>query len=42
MTERTRFGVRTEARCPAIASPGAELVAIDQKTGYKWLQVVGP
>ena len=36
------MGVISEAGCPAIADPGAEVVAIAQKKGYKVVPLVGP
>jgi 16S rRNA (cytidine1402-2'-O)-methyltransferase len=36
------LGVISEAGCPAIADPGAEVVAIAQKNGYKVVPLVGP
>ena len=36
------IGVVSEAGCPAIADPGADVVAIAQKTGYKVVPLVGP
>ena len=35
-------GVISDAGCPAIADPGADLVAIAQRRGYKVFQLVGP
>lgn len=35
-------GVISEAGCPAIADPGADVVAIAQKKGYKVVPLVGP
>ena len=35
-------GVISEAGCPAIADPGADIVAIAQKRGYKVIPLVGP
>lgn len=36
------MGVMSEAGCPAIADPGAQVVAIAQKEGYKVEPLVGP
>ncbi len=36
------MGVISEAGCPAIADPGAEIVKIAQKKGYKVVPLVGP
>lgn len=35
-------GVISEAGCPAIADPGADVVAIAQRDGYKVVPLVGP
>lgn len=35
-------GVISEAGCPAVADPGADVVAIAQKKGYKVVPLVGP
>lgn len=35
-------GIISEAGCPAIADPGADVVAIAQRTGYKVVPLVGP
>ncbi|MDE6812832.1 MAG: SAM-dependent methyltransferase, partial [Duncaniella sp.] len=35
-------GVISEAGCPAIADPGADLVAIAQERGYEVVPLVGP
>lgn len=35
-------GVISEAGCPAIADPGADVVAIAQRKGYKVIPLVGP
>ncbi|MCQ2576482.1 MAG: SAM-dependent methyltransferase [Treponema sp.] len=35
-------GIISEAGCPAIADPGADVVAIAQKKGYKVVPLVGP
>ncbi|MCQ2350418.1 MAG: SAM-dependent methyltransferase [Paludibacteraceae bacterium] len=36
------MGVISEAGCPAVADPGADVVAIAQKRGYKVVPLVGP
>ena len=36
------MGVISEAGCPAIADPGADIVQIAQKKGYKVMPLVGP
>ncbi|MEN6589033.1 MAG: SAM-dependent methyltransferase [Proteiniphilum sp.] len=36
------IGVISEAGCPAIADPGADVVAIAQQNGYKVVPLVGP
>ena len=36
------MGVISEAGCPAIADPGADVVAIAQQRGYKVVPLVGP
>jgi 16S rRNA (cytidine1402-2'-O)-methyltransferase len=35
-------GIISEAGCPAIADPGADIVAIAQRKGYKIVPLVGP
>lgn len=35
-------GVISEAGCPAVADPGADLVAVAQRKGYKVVPLVGP
>lgn len=35
-------GVLSDAGCPAVADPGADLVAIAQRKGYKVFPLVGP
>ena len=35
-------GIISEAGCPAVADPGADVVAIAQKRGYKVVPLVGP
>lgn len=36
------MGVMSEAGCPAVADPGADVVAIAQRKGYKVIPLVGP
>lgn len=36
------IGVISEAGCPAVADPGADVVAIAQQQGYKVVPLVGP
>ena len=36
------IGIISEAGCPAIADPGADVVAIAQRKGYKVVPLVGP
>ncbi|MDE5573362.1 MAG: SAM-dependent methyltransferase [Muribaculaceae bacterium] len=36
------MGVISEAGCPAVADPGADVVAIAQQRGYKVVPLVGP
>jgi 16S rRNA (cytidine1402-2'-O)-methyltransferase len=36
------MGIISEAGCPAIADPGADVVAIAQRKGYKVVPLVGP
>ncbi|MFA6642987.1 MAG: SAM-dependent methyltransferase, partial [Bacteroidales bacterium] len=42
MKSGNSMGVISEAGCPAIADPGAEVVAITHNTGYKVVPLVGP
>ena len=35
-------GIISEAGCPAVADPGADIVAIAQRKGYKVVPLVGP
>jgi 16S rRNA (cytidine1402-2'-O)-methyltransferase len=42
MKSGNNMGVISEAGCPAIADPGAEVVAIAQQKGYKVIPLVGP
>lgn len=42
MNQGYDMGVISEAGCPAIADPGADVVAIAQKNGYKVVPLVGP
>jgi 16S rRNA (cytidine1402-2'-O)-methyltransferase len=36
------MGVLSEAGCPAVADPGADLVAVAQRRGFKVVPLVGP
>lgn len=36
------IGVISEAGCPAVADPGADLVAVAQRRGYRVVPLVGP
>lgn len=42
LTSGEPVGVISEAGCPAIADPGADLVAIAQERGYEVVPLVGP
>ncbi|WP_329905132.1 SAM-dependent methyltransferase [Porphyromonas pogonae] len=42
LSEGKSVGVISEAGCPAIADPGADVVAIAQDKGYEVLPLVGP
>jgi 16S rRNA (cytidine1402-2'-O)-methyltransferase len=42
MAKGESVGVISEAGCPAIADPGADVVAIAQKKGYDVMPLVGP
>lgn len=42
MTRGESIGVISEAGCPAIADPGADLVAVAQSRGFKVVPLVGP
>lgn len=42
LKEGKHVGVISEAGCPAIADPGADIVAIAQQKGYKVVPLVGP
>ncbi|MCM1076060.1 MAG: SAM-dependent methyltransferase [Bacteroides sp.] len=42
LAEGKPIGVISEAGCPAIADPGADLVAIAQEKGYDVVPLVGP
>lgn len=42
MSKGESVGVISEAGCPAVADPGADVVAIAQKKGYKVVPLVGP
>lgn len=42
LAEGEHVGVVSEAGCPAIADPGADIVAIAQRRGYPVVPLVGP
>jgi len=42
LEEGESVGVISEAGCPAVADPGADVVAIAQRKGYKVVPLVGP
>lgn len=42
MAQGRSIGVISEAGCPAIADPGADIVAIAQRRGYDVVPLVGP
>ncbi len=42
MSEGYGIGIISEAGCPAIADPGADVIAIAQEKGYKVVPLVGP
>ncbi|MDL2281557.1 SAM-dependent methyltransferase [Parabacteroides sp. OttesenSCG-928-G06] len=42
MSRGESIGIISEAGCPAIADPGADIVAIAQQKGYKVVPLVGP
>ena len=42
LEEEKPVGIISEAGCPAIADPGADVVAIAQKKGFKVIPLVGP
>ena len=42
LTRGEAVGVISEAGCPAIADPGADVVAIAQRRGFKVIPLVGP
>ena len=42
LTKGQPVGIISEAGCPAIADPGADVVAIAQGAGYKVIPLVGP
>jgi 16S rRNA (cytidine1402-2'-O)-methyltransferase len=42
MAEGHSIGVISEAGCPAVADPGADLVAVAQRRGYRVMPLVGP
>lgn len=42
MADGHSIGVLSEAGCPAVADPGADLVAVAQRKGYPVVPLVGP
>ena len=42
LSEGNSMGVISEAGCPAVADPGADVVAIAQRRNYKVIPLVGP
>ncbi|MCD8042288.1 MAG: SAM-dependent methyltransferase [Tannerellaceae bacterium] len=42
LSQGTSMGLLSEAGCPAIADPGADIVAIAQRKGYRVVPLVGP
>lgn len=42
LAEGKNIGVLSEAGCPGVADPGAEIVALAQEQGYKVVPLVGP
>ncbi len=42
LAEGSSMGIISEAGCPAIADPGADVVAIAQQRGYNVVPLVGP
>jgi 16S rRNA (cytidine1402-2'-O)-methyltransferase len=42
MKQNVDVGIISEAGCPAIADPGADIVCIAQEKGYKVVPLVGP
>lgn len=42
LSEGNSMGVISEAGCPAVADPGADVVAIAQRKNYKVIPLVGP
>ena len=42
ITKGESVGVISDAGCPAVADPGADLVAIAQRKGYKVFPLIGP
>lgn len=42
LEQGTSMGVMSEAGCPAVADPGADVVAIAQRKGLKVVPLVGP
>lgn len=42
LSDGNDMGIISEAGCPAVADPGADVVAIAQEKGYKVVPLVGP
>jgi len=42
LKEGNSMGIISEAGCPAVADPGAEIVALAHREGYKVVPLVGP
>lgn len=42
ISQGQHVGIISEAGCPAIADPGADIVAIAQRRGYKVVPLIGP
>ena len=42
MKEGNSMGIISDAGCPTVADPGADVVAIAQRLGYKVIPLVGP
>ena len=42
LAEGNPMGVISEAGCPAVADPGADVIAVAQRKGYKVVPLVGP
>ena len=42
MAEGESVGLMSEAGCPAVADPGADIVAIARRKGYRVIPLVGP